>query len=449
MKETKTKAASLTPRVLFVGAYVLSAAALMTKLALKTSSEPFVADRYSLPYFIFLVLTALVLTAAGFLFARSSWKPETLRVLFRGGLALLFLFGGVEIAAALDQWLHPRNQVLFLQADRVLGWRSVPNFKWLSDSGNGEYRAWIHTNSRGFHDREHSLVKPPLVRRAVVLGDSFIEAVQLPLEKTAFSMLEASLNKEKSAADRAWEVLNGGISNYGLGQMYLLWKHEFRSAGPDVLFVLLSGRILNATVNRFETAAFGKNKGRELWVRPVFEDEKGTLVLREARDHEEFRVSQNQLIAQNDGSRVFKARREGLFLQQVLMDYWNQFDRHVIRKLNRAQRRMLQDTDEEVRSQVLDINLKLLRQWRAELAADGTRMVLVDLSRFMDTRSRLNPVFQDFAERETIGYIALDQLLVKASESGLIRFKADGHLNESGHRVFSQAMADWLREHAV
>ena len=54
----------------------------------------------------------------------------------------------------------------------------------------------IKTNSLGFHSREYSLEKPEGVFRIAVIGDSFIEASQVPIEKTFAYLLEEKLNNQ-------------------------------------------------------------------------------------------------------------------------------------------------------------------------------------------------------------------------------------------------------------
>ena len=66
--------------------------------------------------------------------------------------------------------------------DPYCGSRLRPGFQgWFTKEG----RAFVTINSAGFRDREHPLVKPPDTIRIAVLGDSFAEAVQVPLEQTS------------------------------------------------------------------------------------------------------------------------------------------------------------------------------------------------------------------------------------------------------------------------
>src|SRR5262245_47789166 len=108
-------------------------------------------------------------------------------------LALLFVAEAIGQGVAL---LHPAYDVLFLKPDPVLGWRQVPGLHW---TWAGHY--WyarnfsvkVQTNRAGFRDLERVYPKPAGVKRVALLGDSFIEAVQVPFEKTAGHLLERKL----------------------------------------------------------------------------------------------------------------------------------------------------------------------------------------------------------------------------------------------------------------
>src|SRR5258706_4458338 len=48
----------------------------------------------------------------------------------------------------------------------------------------------VRINNDGFRDREHPKAKPARTVRVRVLGESFSEAIDLPMEQTFFSLLE-------------------------------------------------------------------------------------------------------------------------------------------------------------------------------------------------------------------------------------------------------------------
>ena len=117
------------------------------------------------------------------------------------GVNLLVLLGMLLLLEATGQFvapIHPAHDVLFLQPDRVLGWKQVPNLRW-TWAGHywyaAEFSVEVETNSLGFRDAARALAPPPGVLRVALLGDSFIEAVQVPFASTAAQVLERKLNE--------------------------------------------------------------------------------------------------------------------------------------------------------------------------------------------------------------------------------------------------------------
>lgn len=76
-------------------------------------------------------------------------------------------------------------------------------------------------NSHGFRDYERTLSKPPGVFRIGVFGDSYTEALQVPLEDSFPALLEKMLNNASSG--RRYEVLNFGQSGFGTADEYSRW----------------------------------------------------------------------------------------------------------------------------------------------------------------------------------------------------------------------------------
>jgi len=99
-----------------------------------------------------------------------------------------------------------------------------------------EGHAWVQINSRGMHDVERTVAKPLGTLRVAVLGDSYIEAMQVALHDNLCQQLEHRLNQSSSAPV---EVLNFGVSGYGTAQQYLKLEHEAWKYDPDVVVLCL------------------------------------------------------------------------------------------------------------------------------------------------------------------------------------------------------------------
>jgi hypothetical protein len=68
----------------------------------------------------------------------------------------------------------------------------------------------FHWNGEGYHDVDHELAKPPGRARVLVVGDSFVEAVQVPLEHTFHRRLEGLLARSTPSPLSAEVMAYGG-----------------------------------------------------------------------------------------------------------------------------------------------------------------------------------------------------------------------------------------------
>jgi hypothetical protein len=95
----------------------------------------------------------------------------------------------------------------------------------------------VTINSAGMRDREHALSKPAGTLRVAVLGDSYAEAFQVPVEKNFCSVLEAELNRSAATDGLHVEVLNFGVSGYGTAQQLATLRHRVWAFHPDVVLL--------------------------------------------------------------------------------------------------------------------------------------------------------------------------------------------------------------------
>jgi hypothetical protein len=107
------------------------------------------------------------------------------------------------------------------------GWALAPNGS--SFQRTRDYGILVETNALGMRDRPHAALKAPGAFRILVLGDSFMEAYQVPLEASLPYQLQERL------ASRGVEVLNLGVGGYGTAQELLALREEGLRYGPDLV----------------------------------------------------------------------------------------------------------------------------------------------------------------------------------------------------------------------
>ena len=116
----------------------------------------------------------------------------------RGRVAGLLALAAGGLAAALVAF-EVVVRVFFPMSDFLWDWDPVIGMK-LKPGRRGRsilpgvYDVAVEVNSAGFRDREHAIAKPPGTKRVVLLGDSFLEAVQVPFEDSVAAALERLLD---------------------------------------------------------------------------------------------------------------------------------------------------------------------------------------------------------------------------------------------------------------
>ncbi|MEW5946370.1 MAG: SGNH/GDSL hydrolase family protein [bacterium] len=122
----------------------------------------------------------------------------------------------------------------FFRVDDTLGMSHRPGVKgwWIREG-----KTYVSINSEGLRDRERSKVKPPGTIRIAVLGDSYVEAFNVPFEKAFTSVMERELGKCKKLGARRIEVINFGVGGYNTGIELLALRHHVWNYSPDIVLL--------------------------------------------------------------------------------------------------------------------------------------------------------------------------------------------------------------------
>lgn len=156
---------------------------------------------------------------------RWSWRVKVLSI----GFGFLVAIGILEPALRILGIGYPN----FYEPDPYCGsrLRKGTSGVWTKE-GHGN----ISINSLGFRGPEiHS--KAADVFRIVVVGDSFIEALQVDQAETFCVQLQNMLNEKSRAVSRTYEVINCGVSGYGTAQELLLLQNYLIPLNPDAVLL--------------------------------------------------------------------------------------------------------------------------------------------------------------------------------------------------------------------
>lgn len=200
------------------------------------------------------------------------WKSLLLNTsLVFGSLVLAIVLGEIALRIAKIEYPPPlpadSESLAYTVKDPYRGWSPRPNVKTVW-AGEGEVSE-LKMNSLGMRDRERTQAKPANSYRIAFLGDSFIEALQVPLEKTALSVMETQLKNCPILKGKTVEVLNFGVQGYGTAQELMTWRHHAQQFSPDLVIL------------GFYPGNDIRNNSRLLehdHLRPYFVEEKGQLV---------------------------------------------------------------------------------------------------------------------------------------------------------------------------
>jgi lysophospholipase L1-like esterase len=131
------------------------------------------------------------------------------------------------------------------------GWEAAPSFRsvFMDDPRIGvrprpgarvtytttEFSTDLAINAQGVRDDEDIGPKAPDERRVLVLGDSYVFAIQVPLAETFCERLERRLNSADPG--HRWRVINGGVQGYGSVDEALFYRFVGASLAPDVVLI--------------------------------------------------------------------------------------------------------------------------------------------------------------------------------------------------------------------
>ncbi|MBN1995185.1 MAG: SGNH/GDSL hydrolase family protein [Anaerolineae bacterium] len=123
----------------------------------------------------------------------------------------------------------------FFTCHPTYGWIGTPHFHGVIESE--QYQEELTFNSLGMHDTEHALEKSPHTFRILVLGDSFTHALQVDETQTTHQVLEDLLNNQGQGEEN-FEVISGGVVNWGTNQQLVYYREQGRYYNPDLVVLM-------------------------------------------------------------------------------------------------------------------------------------------------------------------------------------------------------------------
>ncbi len=357
--------------------------------------------------------------------------------------------------------------------------RGQEGWSWL------ENKTYLRFSSEGFRDREHTKAKPAGTIRIAVLGDSYAEARQVPIEQTFWAVMEKQLQGCRAFAGSNVEVINFGVSGYGTAQELLTLRQRVWDYSPDV--VLLTFTTQNDVIDNYRPL-------KQTEQIPYFVYQDGNLVYDSSfRSSPKYRWHDSRLFRLwglvHDHSRLIQLIHHAQYSLRTNISDWRAKRRLSQRKQNQSAALASQEKkDAPVGEDVEVYNIVYRepadREWaeawrvtegligeiRNEVEQHGAKFMVVtistDIQVFPDRAVREvfmrhigvsnlfypNLRLQAFVDREGIAFLDLSKPMQAYAEQnrvflhGFGKDIGNGHWNVAGHQFAGQMMAQRLCE---
>ena len=200
------------------------------------------------------------------------WIARASIVLF----TIVLVLGTLEASLRLFGPILPGNYTsgAYLERHPIYGFFHVPNYEGWQHSS--EYFARVRFSPLGLRDPRTSYEKPPGTFRILLLGDSFMEAIQVEQHETTAAVLERRLRAARP--DLNAEVINAGVAGWSTGIEGLYLDNEGYRFQPDLVLVsFFIGNDLHDNYYKLQLAG----DDLDLAVKPYFGlDKSGTVIIR-------------------------------------------------------------------------------------------------------------------------------------------------------------------------
>lgn len=347
--------------------------------------------------------------------------PET-RLILLAFISVLVAIVLIEIFLRISKVFIPPPHLT--QKSAIYGFEHIPNAKAVYKSL--EFQTDISINSHGLRDYEISEEKPKGLKRIAVVGDSFVEGLQVHLDRTIPKKLEQGLK------DNNYQVINFGVSGFGIEQKYLFIREKVLKYNPDIIILFLSTNDLDDIKN-------------------------------------------NGLVSTANGTIKFKYKpmdkRVEFLKSHLRKSYLANFLFLINLKKTNAEKNLPMEhrlyqgiVDDEVQN-YLDLTKQLLLESRKVSELNRSEFILVigadriqvnqNYENNFKTQYNLtktqtdffNNYFSQFAKDNSIVYLDLSPVLRKEiKEARDVYFKSDGHWNEHGHEFIAKHLRELIIE---
>jgi len=162
-------------------------------------------------------------------------KGHAVRTVLAVLLSLAVSFLIVEVILRTTHFLGAR--VSWSVPDPLIGWRYKPDTEYWYDSRENPVPTTGRTNHHSWIDKDWVEAKAPGTYRVAILGDSYVEALQVEQARNFTNLAEARLNQAGGSSPRSWELMNFGRSGFTQTEELIVLENEVFAFEPDLVAV--------------------------------------------------------------------------------------------------------------------------------------------------------------------------------------------------------------------
>lgn len=366
-------------------------------------------------------------------------------------VGIILIFFGVFLACFLTEtYLRIKNPPVTIyqedKATQLIILKPGKEFSWTKNC----FKNSVKTNSLGFHDYEFSKEKSENSFRIAIIGDSYVESLQVPLEKTFHKLLENQLNKELKSNEK-FEVYTFGHSGNGTFLNYLYLKNYAFKYKPDlVIDAFLIGNDFRDDSSDLTKEFVSQTGDTAPSRRPfAFFDREGNV---------------HFLVNKGESSAIEKTASKSPLLHWLYQKY------HLIKLKFSKQipvdfQVFLKDYS-PVWSITWQKEEELLRAMKKLSNENNVKFILISLAEghwvhnslhlskeypsYVFDMKKPENLLQKISQRQQFPYLALTPIFQERfkRENKMTTFSCDGHWNETGHQWAAEAIFAFLKDHS-
>lgn len=334
----------------------------------------------------------------------------------------------------------------YVYDDNIKLYKHNPNSKFINTNIRNEIII-KNVNSQGFLDINHKKEKSKDSYRIGFFGDSYVESIQVPLEKTFFRIIDNALEYKKI------EIFGFGKSGLGTLHAYMTSNYYSEYYDLDMVVYVFVENDLGDQIELIKKSS----------TMPYLEIKEGEL-------HINNKAINSRLKDKSIKSKILSSfiYRESIFLQTMIRRFKMLKDYGIKIKLDKNdltlssvgdikktpnQNDLPSTWNQNYKDEAMDLGERMINKWYNECKLQNKKFVILYVPR--ESQYKKNIKEQDswkfwlsnLCNDSEIDFIDPTSLFLKVDSS--VEKIYDDHFSELGHTIFAQSFLDWFDNYNI